>query len=160
MAYTYCDAPDGSGRASYVNQSGESPREGIELSGQFQATDALRLGVNYTYLDAKNPDGSVEIRRPRHELGLRATYDFLDGRGSVSADLRHVAGNYDTQFWGAYATRELDSYTLANVAGGYDINDSLRATARVVNLFDKDYMDAWGYATQGRTAYVGLEAKW
>ena len=160
ISYVYGAAPDGSGRASYVNQPGKSPREGIELSGQFQATDVLRLGVNYTYLDARNPDGSVEIRRPRHELGLRATYDVLDGRGFGTADLRHVSGNYDTQYWGANETRQLDSYTLVNVAGGYDITDTLRATARVVNLFDKDYMDAWGYATQGRTAYVGLEARW
>lgn len=160
ITYAYGTAPDGSGRASYVNQQGKSPRQGIELSGQVQATDALRIGLNYTYLDAKNPDGSVEIRRARHELGLRANYDIQGGRGYVTADLRHVAGNYDTQYWGSYPTRELPSYTTINVSGGYDINDNLRATARVVNLFDKDYMDSWGYATQGRTAYVGLEAKW
>ncbi|AGT11464.1 TonB-dependent receptor plug domain-containing protein [Paracoccus aminophilus] len=160
ITYAYGAAPDGSGRASYVNQHGKSPREGIELAGQLQATEALRLGLNYTYLDAKNPDGSVEIRRPRHEFGLRASYDLDGGRGNLSADLRHVAGNYDTQFWGSYPTRELPSYTVVNLAGGYDINQNLRATARVVNLFDKDYMDAWGYRSQGRTAYVGLEAKW
>lgn len=100
------------------------------------------------------------MRRPRHELGLRASYAFHAGRGLVSADLRHVTGNYDTQYWGSYPVAELPGYTVVNLAGGYDINDNLRATARVVNLFDKDYMDAWGYATQGRTAYVGLEAKW
>lgn len=160
ITYAYGAAPDGSGRASYVNQKGKSPRQGIELSGQVQATEALRVGMNYTYLDAKNPDGSVEIRRPRHELGLRASYDIQEGRGYVAADLRHVSGNYDTQFWGSYPTEKLPSYTTVNLSGGYDINDNLRATARVVNLFDKDYMDSWGYATQGRTADVGLEAKW
>lgn len=160
ITYAYGAAPDGSGRASYVNQAGSSPREGVELSGRIHATDAISLGFSYTYLDAKNPDGSVEVRRPRHELGLRASYAFHAGRGLVSADLRHVTGNYDTQYWGSYPVAELPGYTVVNLAGGYDINDNLRATARVVNLFDKDYMDAWGYATQGRTAYVGLEAKW
>lgn len=160
ITYAYGAAPDGSGRASYVNQSGKSPREGIELAAQIQATDALRIGVNYTYLDAANPDGSVEIRRPRHEFGLRASHDIMGGRGVITADLRHVSGNYDTQYWGAYPTEKLSGYTVVNIAGGYDINDNLRATARVVNLFDKDYMDTWGYATAGRRAYVGLEAKW
>ncbi len=160
ITYAYGAVSDGSGRASYTNQSGKSPRKGIELSGQIEATDALRLGLTYTYLDAKNPDGSVEIRRPRHELGLNASYDFLDGRGNVAADIRYVAGNYDTQYWGSYPTEKLGDYTLVNVSGGYDINDNLRATARVVNLFDKDYMDVWGYASQGRAGYLGLEAKW
>lgn len=85
---------------------------------------------------------------------------MLGGRGSVSADIRHVAGNYDTQFWGAYETAELPSYTVVNLAGGYDLTENLRATARVVNLFDEEYSDVWGYASQDRTVWVGLQAKW
>ena len=159
---TYVDDAAPGGRASYVNQPGKSPRKGVEVAVKIQATDALDLGLSYTYLDAKNPDGSVETRRPRHELGLRATHAFHDGRGIVTADLRHVRGNYDQQLWEdlPYPIRELPAHTVVNVAGGYDINDNLRATARVVNLFDKDHMDAWGYASQGRTAYVGVEARW
>lgn len=162
ITFTDGAASDGSGRAAYLNQPGKSPREGVEISGRFQISDALRLGVNYTYLDAKNPDGSVEVRRPRHEFGLHASHEIAGGRGYVAADLRHVSGNYDTQYWGAYPnpTKKLPSYTMVNVSGGYDISDNLRATARIVNLFDKAYMDTWGHATQGRTAYVGLEAKW
>lgn len=151
---------DGVAVYSYRNQAGESPRQGIELSARLQATEALLLGLSYTYLDAKNPDGSVEIRRPRHEVGLSATLAVLDGRGTVSADLRHVAGNYDTQFWAFYETKELPSYTVVNLAAGYDVTENLRATARIVNLFDEDYSDVWGYVSQGRTAWVGLQATW
>ena len=160
ISYAIGAAPDGSGRASYVNQPGKSRRQGVEVAGQLQATDALRLGLTYTYLDAKNPDGSVEIRRPRHQLGVTARYDLQDGRGWIGADIRHVAGNYDTQGWGSYATGKLPDYTLVNLSGGYDLTESVRATARVVNLFDKEYSDTWGYATQGRQAYLGFEAKW
>lgn len=158
ITYAYAAAPDG--RAMYVNQSGESPREGIEISGRLQATEDLRLALNYTYLDAENPDGSVEIRRPRHELGLSATLAVMQGRGDVTASLRHVSGNYDTQYWGSYPTEELPSYTTVNLAAGYDVTRNVRLTGRVVNLFDKEYSDVWGYASQGRTAYLGLQAKW
>ncbi|ABL69469.1 TonB-dependent receptor plug domain-containing protein [Paracoccus denitrificans] len=158
ITYVYGAAPDG--RASYVNQPGKSPREGVEVTGRLQATEDLSLALNYTYLDASNPDGSVEIRRPRHELGLSATLAFLQGRGSVTADLRHVSGNYDSQFWGAYSTEHLPTYTTVNLAAGYDLTNNVRLNARVVNLFDKDYSDVWGYASQGRTAYVGLQARW
>lgn len=78
----------------------------------------------------------------------------------MTADLRHVSGNYDSQFWGAYSTEHLPTYTTVNLAAGYDLTNNVRLNARVVNLFDKDYSDVWGYASQGRTAYVGLQARW
>ena len=84
---------------------------------------------------------------------------MLDGRGSLTADLRHVSGNFDTQFWNDQ-TREMPSFTVVNLAAGYDLTDNIRLTGRVVNLFDRDYSEVWGYATQGRTAYAGLQARW
>lgn len=158
ITYAYGAAPDG--RASYVNQSGESPRQGLEVTARMKATEDLDLALNYTYLDAKNPDGSVEIRRPRHELGLSATMAFLDERGQATVDLRHVSGNFDTQYWGAYQTVALPSYNVVNLAAGYDLTPNLRLTGRVVNLFDQEYSDVWGYASQGRTVYAGLTAQW
>ncbi|TYP65786.1 vitamin B12 transporter [Stutzerimonas stutzeri] len=151
---------DGVAFYSYRNQSGESPRHGVEVAARILATDSLTLGASYTYLDAENPDGSVKTRRPRHEAGLSATLSVLDGRGSVTGDLRHVAGTFDTQFWGGFETRELPSYTVVNLAAGYDLTPNVRATARVVNLFDRDYSDVWGFANQGRTSTIGLQARW
>ncbi|MFV0291914.1 MAG: TonB-dependent receptor plug domain-containing protein [Paracoccus sp. (in: a-proteobacteria)] len=145
---------------NYYNQSGTSKRQGIEFSGRFQASDVLTLGASYTYLDAKNPDGTVETRRPRHILGLNAEYLFAEGRGSFAGDLYHVAGNYDTQYFGSYATEELPDYTIVNIAAGYDLTDKVRLTGRVSNLFDNDHADVWGYRAQGRTGWLGLEAKW
>ncbi|UXU76492.1 MULTISPECIES: TonB-dependent receptor plug domain-containing protein [unclassified Paracoccus (in: a-proteobacteria)] len=145
---------------SYRNQSGDSPRQGVEVSAQLRPTDRLDVGLAYTYLDATNPDGSIELRRPRHEVGLTASLAVLDGRGRITADYRHVSGNYDTRFFGDYATAELPAINLVNLSGGYDIDDNLRATLRVVNLFDQRHSESWGYYGQGRTAYAGLEARW
>ncbi|MFT3690663.1 TonB-dependent receptor plug domain-containing protein [Paenirhodobacter sp.] len=145
---------------SYRNQHGHSPRQGVEVSGRFQATDDLLLSGTYTYLDAKNADKTVAVRRPRHELGLTASLGFMDGRGTVSADVRYVADNYDSQWWGSYAKAKLPDYATLNLAAGYDLTENLRLTGRVVNLFDKGYSDVWGYASQGRTVYAGVEAKW
>lgn len=157
---TYISGAATDGRASYVNRSGDSPREGIEISGRVQATEDLFVALNYTYLDARDPDGLVEIRRPRHELGLSATYAFMQGRGSATVDFRHVSGNYDDQFFGSFARAELPSYNLVKLSAGYDLTDNVRLTGRVVNVFDEEYSDVWGFASQGRTAYVGLQAKW
>ncbi|MGC8201935.1 TonB-dependent receptor plug domain-containing protein [Aliiroseovarius sp. PTFE2010] len=148
----------GPGTFSYENQAGDSDRQGIEVSGTMQATDALALRLAYTYIDAKNPDNSVEIRRPRHELALGATLDTFGGRGTVSADIRHVSGNFDTQYFGAYATVELPAYTTVDVAAQYDLTDTLTLNGRITNLFDDDAVDVWGFASRGRAAYVGISA--
>ncbi len=147
-------------RYSYRNQSGDSPRQGLEVAARMQATDALSLSLSYTYLDAKNPDGSVEVRRPRHEIGLSATWAFAGGRGQVTGDLRHVSGNFDVKGFGDFSTARLPDYTVVNLAAGYDLNDRVRLSGRVVNLFDKAYSDVWGYASQGRTAWLGVQARW
>lgn len=144
---------------SYINQTGDSDRQGVEVSGRFAATDNLDLRLNYTWLDASNPDGSIEVRRPKHELGLGATLRTFGGRGTLSADARYVAGNYDTQFFGSYATARLPDYWKVDLAATYDVSDNVSLNARVENLFDTDYSDSWGYASRGRTIYVGLSAQ-
>jgi vitamin B12 transporter len=143
---------------TYRNDIGDSTREGIEVSGDIQASDTVALRMSYTYLDAKNPDGSVEIRRPRHEFSIGTTVDTFGGRGSVSADMRFVSANFDTQFFGTFATTKLPSYATVDVAADYELNDRLTLTGRVTNLFDDDAVDVWGYASRGRAAYVGIRA--
>jgi vitamin B12 transporter len=149
----------GGAGANYFNQTGKSKRKGVEVSGTLQATDTLALRMGYTYLEAKNPDGSIETRRPRTELTMGMTLDTFSGRGSVSADLRHVAGNLDTQSWGSSATREMPNYTTVDVAARYDLTQAVSLTGRVTNLFDKETSDTWGYANRGRAIYVGLNAR-
>jgi vitamin B12 transporter len=72
--------------------------------------------------------------------------------------LRLVSANYDTQFFGAFATEKLPSYTTVDVAADYDLNDRVTLTGRVTNLFDDDAVDVWGYASRGRAAYIGVRA--
>ncbi len=143
---------------SYRNQAGDSDRQGVEVSAELAATDVIDLRLAYTYLDATNPNGSVEVRRPEHEVLLSATVQTFGGRGLITADLRHVAGNYDTQYWGSYATVEMDAYTTVDLAGQYELTENVTLTGRITNLFDEDYSDVWGYAKRGRAAYIGLKA--
>lgn len=145
-------------RATYYNQAGKSRRKGVEVSGRWQATGQLSFGVNYTYLKATNPDQSKEVRRPRHELGLQASWASADDRFSVTGDLRHVAGNYDTQYVEPYPVAELPNYTVVNLSGRYALSENIDVTAKVLNVFDKEYSDVWGYRAQDRAIWVGLSA--
>lgn len=149
----------GPGTFTYENQTGDSTREGVELKGRVAATDNLDLRTSYTYLDAKNPDGSVEIRRPQHELSLGATMKAFNDRATFNADLRHVAGNADTQFFGSFQTVDLPDFTTVDLSARYAINDNVTLTGRVTNLFDDDAMEVLAYAGRERTFYVGLDAR-
>ncbi|MEM9788497.1 MAG: TonB-dependent receptor, partial [Pseudomonadota bacterium] len=142
-----------------INQSGDSTREGAELTGRVAATDNIDLRASYTFLDAKNPDGSVEIRRPEHELSLGGTLRAFADRATFTADLRHVAGNFDTEFFGGFETRELPDITTVDIAARYALNDNFTLTSRVTNLFDEDAMEVWGFAGRPRTAYIGFDAR-
>jgi len=151
----------GTGNTSQ-NLDGTSKRKGFEADLEYEATDWLRLGATYTYTDARTEDDQPVVRQPRHLLGLRATADIAQGRGSVTADLRYAGSSYDAEWFRNYSppTTELPDYVTVNLAAGYDLTENLRLTGRVVNLFDRDYSESWGYYGQGRTLYAGLTAKW
>lgn len=158
------DLITGAGPTS-VNIPGTSTRKGAEIEVDLAATDWLRLGASYTYTDARTAEGAPVPRQPRHQFVLRASADLAQGRGHVSAELRHVADNFDQEWyntaWPAVpATTRLPDFVTVNLAAQYDLTDNLALGARVVNLFDRDYSEAWGYYGQGRTAYLGLQARW
>lgn len=159
---SYLAASNGNvGTYSFRNQGGDSPRGGGgEVAARVRPTDDLDVALNYTYLDVSNPDGSVEIRRPRHALSLSATSRFMQGRAQATAEMRHVGGNYDTRFFGDYSTAELPDHTVVNVSGAFDLSEHVRLTGRVQNLFDQDHSDVWGYASPDRTVWLGLQARW
>jgi len=143
------------------NQLGDSTRQGVELSASMSAGPSLRLKGSYTYLDAEGPDGGIETRRPRNELGLVATWQAPNSESSLSADLRYVRGLFDNENWkeGRPVVR-LPSFTVVNLSASHGITDQVEITARVTNALDEEYQEVLGYATRGRAGFVGLRASW
>lgn len=156
ITYAYGAGPGG--QSIYVNQSGRSPRHGFEVSSLVQPLDNLDFRLAYTWLMARDPDRTVEVRRPRHEGTLAVTWRPLDST-TLTTDIRHVAGNYDSRYFGTPGKAKMPSYTVVNLIGRYALTDNIDLTARAVNLFDKQYEDVWGYAKRGRTVYFGISAR-
>lgn len=141
----------------YQNLSGTSKRRGVEASFQWQANDQLALRGHGTWLRSTGPDGAQELRVPRGQIGLGASWTTVDGRGSISADLRHLSGLRDTDQVRRVPVK-LDNFTVIDVAGRWSLNDQIALTGRIDNLTDSAAVDVWGYASRGRTVYVGLAA--
>lgn len=149
------------GDSTPVNEDGTSRREGVEVAGRFAVSDALTLGLAYTWLDATDPDGQQEIRRPGQEIALNVDYALPNDRTVVNLDIRRVIDNVDFDYTDpSFGTErvELDDYTLVNLAAEHRLSDTVTLTGRIENLLDTDYEELDGYATPGVTAFVGLRS--
>jgi vitamin B12 transporter len=151
---------------SPVNEDGTSKRQGVEITSRVDFNAQWALGLNYTYLDAKDPDGTPETRRPMHDLGLDLYWTSASGRTDVTVGAQYVAGLTDFDFTAPAVADsvpdkiDLEDHMLVNVALAHRITDRVALEARVSNLFDEQYEEVYGYATQGLTAYAGLRATW
>ncbi|MEA3465890.1 MAG: TonB-dependent receptor [Thermodesulfobacteriota bacterium] len=143
----------------YNQLDGDSKTEGFEVFTKFQVVETLLLSLDYTYTDTQDPDGLRMVRRPLNKVHAGLRYTFLT-TGSINVDgywfderdaitsARDAQGN---------AISTLDDYFLVNLAAHYDVTDILRVYARIDNLFDEHYEEAWSYATAGQSFYAGIK---
>jgi vitamin B12 transporter len=142
-----------------INADGRSKRQGIELEGYYNPSDALRLTVNYAWLDASEPEvGGAQLkepRRPKHSGSV--AIDGVRGRLTYGAAVAYSGERADTNFdlFPALPVR-LDPYWLASARVAYRLTGRLEAHVRVANAFDDDYQDAVGYRSEGRSIHAGL----
>jgi vitamin B12 transporter len=144
-----------------INEDGTSKRKGVEL--EFDATLPANLGLNgsYTYMDATEPGPSgadqIEIRRPRNMAALNLNYAFAQNRGNANLNASYSGKQEDDDFSSFPASRvELDAYTLVNLTFGFEVTKLVALTARVDNLFDKNYENVYGFASPGRGVFAGV----
>ena len=159
ITYFYNDFDDLIIWENGYNNVDEAKTRGIESFIKIMPFDDLSLCLNYTYTDTEDDDGKRLIRRPLHKAGLNTCYRFLK-RGTANLDILYV-GKRDDKYWPAMAGAAkdivLDDYILVNLAGSFDICKRLQVFARIENLFDEDYNEAYGYGTAGLSAYGGVK---
>ncbi|RKT35030.1 vitamin B12 transporter [Roseovarius halotolerans] len=167
----------GLGKTVPINNTGRSDRRGIEATARYDVTDRLGLSLAYTWLDASEPvpvaiggtRNAIEVRRPEHELSLGVDYTLPNDRTRLRLDVQRVAGLYDSNFKTAsflsgnpdddFDRVRLSDYTLVNLGFTHDITDKVQLTGRISNLLNESYEELEGYATPGRTMYLGLSAR-
>jgi vitamin B12 transporter len=119
--------------------------------------DDLDLHLDFTYLDATEPGGDRELRRPRYSGRLVADRRLLGDRLRLQAGVAYI-GNHDDTSYAAFPPLrvELDAYTLLHCTARYRFNERFELTGRIENLTDAHYQDVFGYATPGRSGYLGI----
>jgi vitamin B12 transporter len=138
--------------AGCYGNTGKAKYTGITLAG---GTRVAKVGLNAS-LDLQNPvdelTGKLLARRAKRiaKLGGETTVQGWN----LAADWLLTGERFNN----AANTQRLGGYALVNVAVGKTVAPGWSVLARVDNLADKNYQTVTGYATAGRTLYVGL--KW
>jgi len=146
--------------SSAGNRETSSKRSGVELEAGWSAGEAFRIGVNYSYLHATEPDAATatqfrEIRRPKHSGAIFA--DGSRGRLSYGGSIAYVGERFDTDFEVIPAQRvRLKAYLMAGARVAYRLRKGVELFVRGSNLFDARYQDVFGYRTEGRAMFLGI----
>lgn len=134
----------------YLQNSGKSESEGVELSLEQPLTSQISLWGNYTYNNAEDSSGNPRLRRPENKVNLGVRGLLLDENLQLDANIRIVRDAKDL------GQVDIDDYAVTNVSASYAYSNHLSFKTGISNLFDKEYEEVIGFNTAGRTFFVGL----
>ncbi len=150
----------GAGR-TVENLDGTSKARGLEVSARALLTEALDLTASYTYTETEDADGNELVQRPKNVASLALNYELLGGRANANLTVRYSGEQQDFAFDPITFERSqvtLDSFTVVNLNGAYEINDHFDLLARVENLLGEKYEEVFGYGSDRQSLYVGIRA--
>ncbi len=136
----------------YDNLDGTSKISGVEFTAKARPAKGMSLSAQYTYTDAKDPDGELLPRRAEHVASLNLGYAFLDGKASVDIGIDYNGKQLNRKANPVM----LDDFTLVNLAAAYKVTERIELFGRVDNLFDTDYEEVPGYHTTGIGFFAGI----
>ena len=154
---------------SVPDNAGNVITKGLEFQTRYKPENILPLGdvslfATYTFTNANldgaasatdskaslfagGRDGSNVPYVPEHRFAVGADYDY--NKFSFGLNVTYQSETYGTateteteEFGGSPNARagKIDSYTLLNIYGGYEINDNYRIKAGVNNATDLEYI--------------------
>jgi vitamin B12 transporter len=157
--------------AGFLNRD-EEVVNGFETSARWIVNSSLTLSAFYNYLsgetrtldlDGNNLTETGLLRKPEHNVGVRAEYRTGNGL-QLSFDGEYAGERTDLFFNPAnnFASEEvlLDPYFLANVNAEYQFSGNQFAFyGSLRNLFDANFTEVYGFNTLGLHANIGARFK-
>jgi len=138
------------------NIGGKSKFQGFELGYEDYLFNTLGLGANYTYLETKDANDKELARRPKSQLDVKVTY-YISDSFDLGANAQYIGTRYDEANKQGAQTGE---YTVANLVSNVKVNNYISVYGKINNITDEYYQMVDGYATAGRSLYLGLNAKY
>ncbi len=143
--------PDG-----YFN-TGRTRAEGVEMEAGAALTDRLLARFAYTHLKATDRAAGKDLpRRPQDLVSAGLDWTTPLAGLTLGADLRLAGDSYDDR---GNVTR-LDGYGLLTLRAAVPLDARFELYGRIENVTDSGYETVASYGTYGRSAFVGVRAKW
>ena len=147
--------------ATLANRTTVSEQRGVEVSLNARLAAQWSLDAAYSYLDAEE-NGVEEVRRPQHIASAALSWTAPGNAASATLVVRHNGATPDVAFTDPSFVPvrvNLDDYTLINFNARVKLADGISAFARVDNLLDERYEQVFSFVSPGRSAVVGIEAR-
>jgi vitamin B12 transporter len=140
------------------NLSGTSVFKGIEISLEQAIAKDWLMGASYTYTDARDGENKRAARVPRYQASTHVTY--VPTKELRLTALGNYIGSRPDKDYSTWPATDVDTgrYFLAHLKADYTINNTWSVYGKLNNLFDRKYQEVDGYATLGRSVYVGVKA--
>jgi len=154
-----------------INVPGTSTRQGLEVSGTLVPLPGLTIRASYTWLDAQEPNGIRELRRPLNTARLDAAYTFDRERAKIGMSLIYNGSMIDEAlrtsgppcFFGCFPlTPErvtLKDYVLLAATASYKLTPTVEIYGRAENILDERYQEVYGFQAAGAAVFAGLRLK-
>jgi len=134
---------------------GTASSEGVENFIKWQILDNLDITASHTWNNAVDErTGKTLRRRPKNNFSVSLHQNWnkkLDSIVTVSYRSALDQATVGTPFYSRVGGR-----TLVRTAVSYQVNKSIKLTARGENLLDKDYEEPFRTGTQGISGYAGV----
>jgi len=143
------------------NRITTSQQRGLEVSLAARIGPQWSLDAAYSYLDAEE-NGREEVRRPEHIASAALTWIAPGDAASATLVVRHNGAALDDAFTDPSFVPvrvRLDDYTLVNLNARAKLADGISGFARIENLLDQRYEQVFSFVSPGRSAVVGVEAR-
>jgi vitamin B12 transporter len=138
----------------YVNID-ESRSRGVEAELEAVLGWGFSLQATYSHDDAIDEStGLQELRVPKDMASGGVFWTWR--KTHLGLTVRDESSDPDTALDG-FTPITRPGFTVANLTGSYDVTKHLTLTARVENLGDTHYEEAYGFGEPGRSVYVGFK---
>jgi vitamin B12 transporter len=132
---------------------GQAHIQGIDFSYKGSIGPSTPVSLAIGILNPQDVTDQTWLpRRPRQTVSLSVDHmwDELHLHAlSTGVSVLYGGSTWDDQFNTLY----LPSYTTVSLRAAYKVNSHLTVSASLSNLFNRDYMTAYGYNSLGRTAF-------
>ncbi|RXK07882.1 TonB-dependent receptor plug domain-containing protein [Halarcobacter bivalviorum] len=148
--------PDGYGGVDgvYTNVEGESRFKGFEIEYSKLLLKDTFVNFSYTHQSAKDSKGKDLTKRAKKLYKLSIDYYGLD-KIHLNVNGQYI-GDRVINDW-TDGRVQTGKYAVVNSVVNYSLSKNTKVYVKLDNIFDRDYYSTYGYATAGRSAYLGLK---